>query len=359
MDILIKILLIFIGILFFSLIILIHEFGHFFTAKLSGVRVNEFALGMGPKILKFQRGETLYTLRLFPIGGFCAMEGEDEESEKDGSFRKAAVWKRMIIIVAGALLNVLLGLILTIVILVQRPYFNSTTVDAFKDTSVSQRELSAGDRIESVNGYKISTFLDLNFAIMVNFKCNKNSPVTMVVNREGKKITLNKVEFDTEKADDGKELPTTGFLMKKIDKNFGTVLAQSAKYTISNVRTVWESLSLLITGKLGINDVAGPIGMISGVGKAATDGLQENIGKAINNITQAMMSITVNLGVFNLLPFPALDGGRFVFLLIESIRKKPINPKYEGIIHAVGFILVLALMAVCTFSDVFKIFRRA
>lgn len=346
------VLLILIAVLLFGFIIFIHESGHFFTAKMMGVKVNEFALGMGPVLFKFQKGETQYSLRLFPIGGYCAMEGEDEKSDDQRSFSKKPVWKRMIIVVAGAVMNILLGFLLMMLLLIQQPAFASTTVAKFADDAVSnQSGLSIGDQILSINGYKISTDRDLTFALATD----PDFCVDMTVQRGSEELHLEKVQFGTQTADDGSKVLKLDFFVEPIPKTVGSLLTQTVQSTISTVRMVWASLVGLITGQFGFNDIAGPVGAASAIGQAATIGLKVSFLHAVNNIVMMMVIITVNLGIVNLLPLPALDGGRLVFLAVEGIRGKPIDPKYEGWIHAAGFVLLIVLMAVITFSDVLRL----
>jgi regulator of sigma E protease len=342
------------GVFFFLSVILIHEAGHFFTAKLSGIRVNEFAIGMGPKIFSFKRSETLYTIRALPIGGFCAMEGEDEKSNSEDSFNSKSVWARILVISAGAILNILLGLLLNFILLAQKPCFASMTIEKFADNSVSEKSgLQASDTIKYFNGYSVSSERDLNFAISTT----KSSEVNITVERNGKKINLDKVEFGTEKLNDGKEYIKADFFLKKINKNIFSWIVESFKDTVSTVKIVWFSTIGLITGKINIKEVSGPIGIVTAVGKAASTGLQTNILKAVENITFMMMLITVNLGVFNLFPLPALDGGRLVFLVIEALTKKHIPRKYEGLIHATGLILLILTMVVFSFGDIVRIIK--
>ncbi len=344
-------LLIIIGILLFELIIFIHEFGHFITAKKSGVKVNEFALGMGPKILKFQKGETLYSLRLFPIGGFCAMEGEDEDSDDERAFVNKSVWKKMIIVVAGAVMNIFLGFVLMMIIQAQSPAFASTTIAEFTENSVSSQTLKVGDEIKSINNYGISTSMDLSFA----FATAPSNKLQMTVVRNGETVYLDNVEFGT-KDSDGKKIIQLDFRVYPIENNFGTLLVQTFKATCSTVKMVWASLFGLITGQFGFNDVAGPIGMTSAISQATASGLESSFWDGLNNLVYVMMIITVNLGVVNLLPLPALDGGRLVFLIIEAIRRKRISSEIEGRIHAVGLILLLAFMVIISVNDVIRLF---
>lgn len=346
------VLLIIIGVLLFEFIIFIHEFGHFITAKLSGVKVNEFALGMGPKLIKFQKGETLYSLRLFPVGGFCAMEGEDEDSDDKGAFNNAKVWKRMIIVVAGVVMNIVLGFVLMMICLMPNRYFASTTIAVFEENAVSSQTLQVGDKIESINGFGIKTSQDLSFALATATGDSMN----MVVTRNGERVDLGAVKFATSTSSDGKSVLHLDFKVQAIEKNFGTLLEQSFWGTVSTVKIVWASLIGLIRGQFGFNEIAGPIGMTSAISQVTAAGLESSFGDAVLNLVYVMMMITVNLGVMNLLPLPALDGGRLIFLIIEAIRRKPLNRKYEGYIHAIGLIVLLLFMAVVSFSDILKLF---
>lgn len=352
--IIINILLIIIAVLLFGFMIFIHEFGHFFTAKLSGVRVNEFAIGMGPTIFKFQRQDTKYSIRLLPIGGFCSMEGEDEESPRDDAFNNKPVWKRMIIVVAGVIMNILFGIILSVIILCQQNAFPSTVISGFADNAISnQNGLQVGDKILSINGYKIYTDKDLSFALATD----KDFSLDMVVERNGEIVNLNDVKFGSVEASNGSKVLQLDFTVKPIKKTFASVITQSLKSTISNVRIVWSSLIGIIMGRFSLNELAGPIGTASVISEVAGAGLQYGFVYAVNNILNIMALITINLGIFNLLPLPALDGGRLLFLIIEAIRRKPINPKYEGIIHMIGFIVLLAFMIFISLNDVFRLFN--
>ncbi len=335
-----------IAVLLFGVIILIHELGHFTAAKIFGVKVNEFALGMGPTIFHFGKGETKYALRAFPIGGFCAMEGEDEASGDPRAFNNKKVWQRIIIVIAGALMNIVLGFILMIILTAQSASFKSTTVaDVGKAIQVeSGASFQAGDEILSINGYRTFNDYDFNFAI----SRYAGEPMTFEVKRNGEKIAIEGVTVDFSNVGEGDA--QYAFLVQGIDKNFFTVIEQSAKSTVSIVRVVWASLIDLITGKYGFEALSGPVGTAEIIGQAAAQGV--NFVESLNNILWIMALITVNLGVFNLLPIPALDGGRLLFLIVEGIRRKPINPKYEGWVHAAGFVLLIGIMIAVTFKDI-------
>ena len=345
------ILLIIIGVLLFELIVFVHEFGHFITAKKFGVKVNEFALGMGPKILKFQKGETLYSLRLFPIGGFCSMEGEDSESEDESSFNKKPVWQRMIIVVAGAVMNLLLGLVLMLITLMPEEHFASTRIVYFSENAPSSQSLQLYDDIKAINGYHVFTAMDIQFA----FATTKSNEMSFDVERDGEYIHLDKVTFGTVEKD-GKEIIQVDFAVKRMENTFGVIMSQTFLSTVSTVQMVWASLVGLVTGQFGFNEVAGPIGMTSAISQAASEGLKTSFFAALMNLVYIMTIITVNLGVVNLLPLPALDGGRFIFLLVEAIRRKPVKPEHEGMVHAIGMILLLIFMVVISINDIIKLF---
>ena len=440
--------LILIGVLLFELIIFIHEFGHFITAKKSGIKVNEFSLGMGPKIFSFGKGETKYSLRIFPIGGFCSMEGEDEESPEPRAFNNAKVWKRMIVIIAGAVMNIILGFVLMFVVVVQQDAYSSTEVQSFPATSFSScTGLQSGDVIKEINGYGISTSMDFNYPIstaelktvdgstleiykedcgnnlynmavsLVQDKNNKLSDeqvskvnellskstneivkakskedafsvyenyykeindvcgikdykvekiveketrkrytADILVERNGEEKLLKNVQFFTYTTKDNSDPQVSiDFYVKPIEKTFGSVISQTFKQTISTCKMIYASLGGLLTGKFGLKDMSGPIGIASAVTTVASESLSSGFMSAVNSIIYVMMIITVNLGLFNMLPFPALDGGRFVFLIIEAIRGKSVPRKVEAIVNGIGMGLLILLMILITANDIFKL----
>lgn len=331
--------------------IFIHEFGHFSMAKLAGIRVNEFAIGMGPTLFHKTKGETKYSLRLLPIGGFCAMEGENDDSPDEHAFGKKPVWKRILVVVMGAVNNILLGLILMMIILSQQAAFSSTTVSQFAQGSALQAAgIQKGDTFVSIDHYRIYGDRDLSFALAT---ANPDS-VEVQVNREGKLLTFNDVKFNSQVLN-GKKYLSLDFYVKPIQKTFGSLITKSFQDTVSTVRMVWFSLIGFVTGKFGFNDVAGPVGAVSVINQAVSSGLKENFLAGLNNVLYMMMVLTVNLGVVNLLPFPALDGGRLLFLIVEGIRRKPVKPQYEGWIDAAGFCVLMGFMALITYSDILRL----
>lgn len=372
-----------------TVLVIIHEFGHFILAKLMGVKVNEFAIGMGPKLLKWGKGETVYSLRLLPIGGFCAMEGEDEgaptpsalggnadreveisnELQDDNrSYAKKKVWQRALIVVAGATMNLLLGFVLLLVYngLLQEPHpqynkvlFATTTISSLsEESSAYQTGLRPGDTIVEVNGRRILMYTDLS----MEMQNDADGVLQMVVRRDvdGKeqKVHLDAVTFAVEQdAETGQQYLRRDFYVLGVERTFWNTITYSAKQEVSVATMVWRTLVDLVRGNYGINDLSGPVGTVDVLAGVVGDTIGgENPILAWQNLVFLMIVITINLGVFNLLPLPALDGGRLVFLIWEGITRKPLPQKYEAIVHFVGIVLLLLLMAVVTYSDITKMF---
>lgn len=332
-----------VAVLLFLVLIIIHEFGHFIAAKLLGVRVNEFAVGFGPKLFGIKGKETHYKVNLIPLGGYCAMEGEDEESTDDRAFCRKKPWRRFIIVAAGAIFNLIFGLIIVAIILAPGKQFASTTVAQFREEAESVNYgLKEGDTIIGVDGRRIFTTYDLSYA----FTGVENGTVDMTVRRNGEKVELNDVTFKSEE-EQGISYLTVDFYVEPINKTFGTFISQTVKTTISYCRVIWFSLIDLISGKYGISAMSGPVGVTVAIGNAAKQSLK--------NILPIIALITVNLGIFNLLPIPALDGGRLLFILFEMIFKKSVPAKYEGIIHGIGFALLIGFMLLITAKDIWTL----
>lgn len=332
-----------IAILLFLVLIIIHEFGHFIAAKLLGVRVNEFAVGFGPKLLKWGKKETKYAINLIPFGGYCAMEGEDEASGDARAFCNKAAWRRFLIVIMGATFNLILGLVLVAITLIPQKRFTTTTVAAFHENAVSQEYgLQEGDKIIAVDGRKIFTTYDLRYA----FSNIDDGVVDITVKRDGKKVNLDNVKFASEEIDDINYL-TVDFYVEGKDKTFSNFIGHTFDTAVSNCAVVYRSLIDLVTGRYGISAVSGPVGVTAAIGDIAKTNVMDLI--------QIMALITINLGLFNLLPIPALDGGRLVFILFEMIFRKPVPQKYESVIHAVGMALLLLFMVAITFKDIWTL----
>lgn len=335
---------------FFCLIIIIHELGHFTVAKLCGIRVDEFAIGMGPVIFRKQKGDTLYTVRLLPIGGFCAM-GEDEERGTPDSFRQKSVWKRMATIAAGAVMNLILGFILSVILILVEGGAVSTQIVWFSEDAASSRYgLQLGDEITEINGVHIFSVKDITYQL----GNDEDGIVDFVVKRDGERVAVNGVKFavETDK-ETGKNTLIYDFKVLKEKATPANIIPYGFKNAVYYGRIVLMSLRDIIVGKYGLNDLQGPVGIVTVIGDVT-----EKSGFDFSFILDIATLVTINIGIFNLLPIPALDGGRLVFLLVEAIRRKSLKAETEGMIHFVGFAALMLLMIFVTFNDVKNIFVK-
>ena len=348
------------AILLFSLLVFVHELGHFVCAKLSGIQVNEFALFLGPAIFKKQVGETLYSIRCIPFGGYCAMEGEDEDTDNPRAFHRAAWWKRFIVLIAGAAMNFIIGVAMFAIVYAPSEVFIMPVVDTIEEGCLLAGEegIQSGDRIVELDGEKI--YLYTNFSTFLSM--NEGEIHDLVLERNGELVVLD--DFAMKKAEFVNEDGTTslryGFNFSLEEATFSGKLAYTWNTVLDTIRNIRLSLNMLFTGKAGIQDLSGPVGIVDQMSQVA----QESptwIDAALNLIWFGAF-LAINLAVMNLLPIPALDGGRVVCLLLttaaEAIIRKKIDPKYEGYLHTGGMILLLALMAFVMFKDIFVIFQR-
>ena len=352
------------AILLFSVLIFVHELGHFTAAKLSGVQVNEFSMFMGPAIWKKQVGETLYAIRCIPIGGYCAMEGEDGGSDNPRSFDKAAWWKRLIILAAGAAMNFLIGVVLMVIVVLMGTVclpVKQTVVPviaSFEDYATVNGEngLQAGDRIVEVDGEKLYSYSDFSMILSLN----PGDVHDITVRRNGEKVVLK--DFLLEKHEVTLENGSTGLRygmnFTLSTPNFWEKLGMAWNQSLDTVRMVRLSLQMLLGGKVGIKDMSGPVGIVDTVTQVAAQ--SETVRLGVLNVLYIFAMIAVNLAIVNLLPIPALDGGRAVCLLVtavaEKILRRKINPKYEGYLHGAFMVLLLLFMAIITVKDVFQFF---
>ncbi len=345
------------AILLFSLLIFVHELGHFLAAKASGVRVNEFSMFMGPAIFKKQVGDTLYAIRCIPFGGYCAMEGENEDTDDPGSFQKAAWWKRLIILVAGSFMNFVIGVLLITVILSCAKGFTDTKLVKVEPNSslAAVGGLQAGDRILSFNGKKVDIYGD--FLLETFFL--EDGAYDVTVERNGQMVNLKDVPFIRQDFGDGEE-KRFGLTFGYQEKTAKTVLQRIWPQTRYEIKSTFLSLKMLLTGQAGLKDMSGPVGIVKVMSDVAEE--SDTTAAAILNMLSFGAMIAINLGIMNLLPIPALDGGRVAGLLltcaIEGVTKRKLDAKYEGYIHGAGMILLLALMALILFKDIFVIIKR-
>lgn len=348
------------AILLFSLLIFVHELGHFLVAKASGVQVNEFAIFMGPAIWKKQKGETLYSIRCIPIGGYCAMEGEEKDTDNPRSFQKAAWWKRLLILLAGSGMNFIAGFLIMLIVFAPAKQFITPVISEFEQGNTLNYEggLQVGDRFLEVDGEKIYVQSDVSMILALN----PGDLHDLVVERNGQKVVLDNflMEKHPFQNSDGTTTERYGFSFSIEDATLGSKLSYTVNSCVNVVRSVRLSLQMLFSGQAGFSDVSGPVGIIQQMSDVAD--ASATWVDALLNMLYFGGFIAINLAVMNLLPIPALDGGRAVALLltcaIEGITRKKIDPKYEGYIHAGGMILLLGLMAVIMFKDIFTIFTR-
>lgn len=351
-------------ILIFGLLIFIHELGHFVTARLFKVGVNEFALGMGPALFSrtSPKSGIKYSLRLFPIGGYVSMVGEDKlEADDDASValcRKPA-WQRFIVMAAGAVMNLLLGLIIMAVMVFQQEKFYGTTIDSFvfqAEDGVFYRTydnsyghgLKVGDKIERIGNESIRIYDDLSFEIMRVGA--EETDVTVI--RDGIRTVVKGVKFPT-MVERGMVFADSSFIYPvEIEKNALSTAHQTIMQTVSTIRMIYETLFDTISGRYGMAAVSGPVGIVETLNETVTEAKE---GYKLRAVMYLIMVLTINLGIMNLLPFPALDGGRIFFIFIELLRGRPIKPEFEGFVHLVGMVILMGFMVFVTFNDITRI----
>lgn len=335
------------ALLVFSLIIFVHELGHFLSARLFHVKVHEFAIGMGPQIIAKKIGDTKYSIRAIPMGGFCSMEGEDCQSDDNGALSSKPWYQRAVILAAGAAMNVLLGFVICVVfVTMQYRSFGlpSTQVNEVMEYSPLADFLESGDRIIKINGQRVNIKRDIDFIMQEN----NGENCEIVIKRGGEKLTKVFKPYAADTTDGGKAY-LIGFTAEIKPMSFFGVLRESFYQTLWTVKIVFVSLKMLLTGGASMSDVSGPVGIVSTMNTAAR---QENGFIALLYLASL---ISVNIGIMNLLPFPALDGGRIFFVLVEAIRRKPIPPEKEGVVHFIGFVLLIGLMIIATWNDILRL----
>ncbi|MDO4833675.1 MAG: RIP metalloprotease RseP [Bacillota bacterium] len=325
------------AILIFCLLIFVHELGHFIVAKVCGVKVNEFSLGMGPAIFKKQKGETLYSLRVFPIGGYCAMEGEDEDSDEPGAFNNQPAWQRACVLAAGSFMNLLTCVILLIIIAFWVGT-STTTIDKVAEGSPAQKAgITEGDKILRVDGQQINEWNDLIKTI--GFSEEDEAEITL--DRNGREITL-AAGLEYSKEADRKMIGITPVT----EHDPGKAVVGGVKNTGSMTVMMCRILKQLFTGEVSVKELSGPVGIVYATNQAAKSGLMY--------VVYLTALLSLNLAIINMLPLPALDGGRLLFLIIRLFTGKRVSDATEGKIHFIGICLLFALMIYVTFNDVLR-----
>ena len=329
------------AILAFGFLIIVHEFGHFMAAKAAGVRVLEFWVGMGPAILHHKFGETDFKLCLLPFGGACVMDGEDSEDESPGTLSGAPIGWRALILAAGALMNFLIGFLIVLLLVLPQKEAAIPVIESFADGFPSQGEsmLMEGDRIVSIDGFRILLSSDISTGL----SRGDDTKYEIVVERDGKKLTLADVPLEPSEYDGTLRY---GLNFEVTELGFVDKIQQAVYKSIDFARLVWISLGDLVTGKVGMDQMSGPVGV--------TDVLAQTAQSSMQSFFLLVAFISINLGVMNLLPIPALDGGRLLFVLIELVARRPVPRKYEGYIHLGGFAVLMLFMLYVTCQDILR-----
>ena len=338
------------ALIIFSLIILIHELGHFLLAKRGGVTVEEFSLGMGPRLISTVKGGTRYSLKLLPFGDSCMMLGEDEATTEEGSFASKSVWTRISVIAAGPIFNFILAFVLSVIIIGSIGVDKPVILAVSEGFPAAEAGIQKGDTILKMNGTKIR--LSREVTNYVTF--HQGEDVTFVYEHEGEERT---VTLSPEQNEGGRYifgLSTVSSYREKVGA--WETLKYSAYEVKYWIQTTISSLKMLFTGQVGINDMSGPVGVVTIIGDTYKESAADGGFYIWLNMLNISILLTANLGVMNLLPLPALDGGRLVFLIIEAIRRKLIDPEKEGMVHFVGLMLLMVLMIVVMFNDIRKLF---
>ncbi len=338
-----------IAILIFSIIVLFHELGHFLLAKANGIRVNEFCLGLGPTLVGFTKGETKYSIKLLPFGGACMMEGEDDSSDDDRAFNKKSVWARMSVVFAGPFFNFIMAFVLSIVVVSVAGYDSTVIGSVMEGYGAEKAGLTAGDEIVSLNGKSMHLFRDITFYTFVH----SGEDIEVEFLRDGQlfSVTISPV-YD--EATDRYYIGIGSSGYKK--GNFFEVIKYSTCEVGYYIESTLVSLKLLVTGNVSLNEMSGPVGIVSSIGETYTESQKDGSLYVFLNMCIMCILLSANLGIMNLLPIPALDGGRLFFMIVEAIRRKRIDPDKEGLVHGIGLILLLLLMVVIMFNDIRKLF---
>lgn len=340
-----------IAIILFSVIVIFHELGHFLLAKANGIRVNEFCLGLGPTIVGFQKGETKYSIKLLPFGGACVMEGEDGDSSDERAFNNKSVWARISVVFAGPFFNFIMAFIFSFIIIMSLGYDEPKLSDVMEGYAAEQAGMQAGDVILKMDGYNVHFYKEIGLYSTIHY----GESVEVTYLRDGEKKTTTLVPV----YDDDSQRYLYGFIGtgQYTKANVGTALLYSAYEVKYWIYSTVESLKLLFTGRFGVNDLSGPVGIVQNIGQTYDESVSSSgYYYAFLNMLNWGILLSANLGVMNLLPLPALDGGRLVFLIVEVIRRKKIDPEKEGYVHLVGIILLFLLMFIVMFNDIKKIF---
>lgn len=337
------------AILVFGVIVLVHELGHFLLAKANGIRVDEFSIGMGPRLISWVKGETRYSLKLLPIGGSCMMGEDDADDTSEGSFNSKSVWARISVVAAGAIFNFILALVFAIVIISFTGYDKPVISGVVEGFPAEEAGMQAGDRIIKMNHKKINLWREVTYYNMFH----QGETVDVVYERDGEKY---EITITPKKDEDGSYLLGVTSPSAYEKANVFTAVQYGVYEVKFWICTTLESLKMLITGGVGVDQLSGPVGIVDVVDDTYQQSKEYGALVVFIQMLNIGILLSANLGVMNLLPLPALDGGRLVFLFVEAIRGKRVPPEKEGIVHGIGMVLLLALMAFVLFNDIKRLF---
>ena len=339
-----------IAILLFSFILIFHELGHFLLAKANGIRVDEFSLGLGPTLIGKQIGETKFSLKLLPFGGACMMGEDDADDMSEGSFNSKSVWARISVIAAGPAFNLILAWIFCVIIILSVGYRSAEISGVSEGYSAAVQGMQAGDVIKEINGRNVHIWDDVSLYTLTH---PNETSLEVVYERDGEEYTAVIEPRQLE----GDATPKLGVTSGEVVKPGILGAFQYGVYTVKYwINYTFDSLRMLVTGQLGIKDMSGPVGIVSAVDSVYQASAPSGIAAVILNMLNFGVLVTANLGIMNLLPIPALDGGRLVFLIIEAVRRKRVPPEKEGMVHFAGFAALMVLMVVVMFNDIVKLF---
>lgn len=342
-----------VAVLIFGIIVLIHELGHFLFARRNGIVVEEFAIGMGPKIASRHWMGTDFSIRSIPFGGFCRMKGEDSGDRSEGAFASKTPWQRFQVIFGGPLFNFLLAFFFAIIYVGMGTTFSTAIGEVSPDSPAEAAGLVEGDRIVAINGHRIIHYNEIG--IYINTAPEETIEVSY--KREGEE-GVSKVSLTPALVEAGgsvvRQMGIYGQLVE--DRSVLDILEYSARETVFWVKMVYYSLSLMVTGNVSPDQVSGPVGIVTVISDSYKESARFGFASVLYMVAYYMVLLSANLGIMNLLPIPALDGGRLIFILLEMVRGKPLDPDKEGFIHFIGYILLMALMVLILFNDIFKLF---
>ena len=343
------------ALLVFGFLVFFHELGHFLLAKKNGIAVTEFSIGMGPRLFSFVKGETRYSLKALPFGGSCQMLGEDGESTDEHAFNNRSVWARISVVVAGPIFNFILAFLLSLIVIGYAGYDKPMIIGVMEGYPAAEAGVMEGDVITKINNQKVTIYRDVQFYMAVNV----GKPLSISVNRNGEEHTFH----ITPKQDEN-----GNYLMGIYSSAIRTEAKglEVLKYSLYEVKyqmgVVIKSIGMLFNGTVSVNDLSGPVGIVDMVDTVVEESTSEELDTKTNvisvllNVINFSIMLSANLGVMNLLPLPALDGGRLVFLLIEAVRGKPVDREKEGMVHFVGLMLLMVLMVYVMYNDIRRLF---